>query len=122
MNKFLFDLFAFCMRNTKKQDDINGIDEGIDLKSNIGNIVNESPYKLSYYFYDANCFGNVVLILEKENCWYRFIFDRGDIYFSQNPTRTETWVNQKLIGKYTEHTNLKYELYLSEIKKFVDKK
>lgn len=117
-------LFLFSLRAAKKHTDpFRGAEDNpipkalmeIILRKQIEYIIKDTSYTSSYFYYDAQCFGNVVTILESNNYWHRFVYDRGDIHYSFNAKKNETWDRHQTIYTNLDEKHSIYELFLRAI-------
>lgn len=47
----------------------------------INNVVNQIGGEITHFVYDRKYFGNIILVVKKDNKEYKYVIDRSEIYF-----------------------------------------
>lgn len=67
---YYFFLDLFTARGTKKK-----------IFTAINNAVTQMGGEITHFIYDRKYFGNIMLVIKKDDKEYEYVVDRGEIYF-----------------------------------------
>lgn len=74
----------FTARHTKKK-----------IFTAINNAVNQIGGEITHFVYDRKCFGNIILVVKKDDKEYKYVVDRGEIYFGNKGFLNNSYMREE---------------------------
>lgn len=81
---YYFFVSLFTARSTKKK-----------IFTTINNAVHQMGGEITHFVYDRKYFGNIILVVKKDDKEYEYAVDRGEIYFDNKMLFNNSYMQEE---------------------------
>ena len=65
------------------------------IVTTINNVVNQIGGEITHFVYDRKYFGNIILVVKKDDKEYRYVVDRSEIYFNNKMVCNDSYCREE---------------------------